>query len=53
MLQILSTPREPRLLDQIRDALRRRHYSYRTVLGRGAQGVASPVDSLLHESVPT
>lgn len=29
-LQTPSIPREPRLLDQIRDALRRRHYSYRT-----------------------
>lgn len=26
----LSTAREPRLLDRVRDALRRRHYSYRT-----------------------
>lgn len=30
LLQAPSTPREPRLLDQIRNALRRRHYSYRT-----------------------
>jgi hypothetical protein len=26
----LGTAREPRLLDQVRDAIRRRHYSYRT-----------------------
>lgn len=25
-----SPPREPRLLDQVRDLLRRKHYSYRT-----------------------
>jgi integrase len=67
-----------RLLDQVRLAVRRRHYNYRTeqayihwirtiqellghrdvrttmiythVLGRGAQGVASPVDSLFSAS---
>ena len=26
----LSAPQAPRLLDQVRDAIRRRHYSYRT-----------------------
>ena len=46
---------KPKLLDQLREALRSRHYSRRTeqtymiythVLNRGPTGVRSPVDTL-------
>ena len=43
---------EPRLLDQLRDRIRLKHYSIRTtmiythVLNKGGQGVISPSDQL-------
>lgn len=47
-------PARPKLLDQVREAIRRRHYSYRTeetyvhwthVMNKGGRGVKSPLDS--------
>ncbi len=38
---------KPRLLDRVRDAIRARHYSRRTVLNRGPGAVRSPADGIL------
>ena len=35
---VISTPPKPKLLDQVRDAIRMRHYSPKTVMSIGSNG---------------
>jgi hypothetical protein len=50
-----QTGPKPRLLDQVRDVIRCKHYSIRTtmiythVLNRGGKGVQSPGDTLFQD----